>query len=293
MGFQGANVVVTGGAGFIGSHLVEQLVESGAKVVIIDDLSTGRIENLSHVDGQVVLRQLDIRHMSWKHLYDEWNYDIIFHLAGNAYVPPSVKRPIWDSNINFGGTLRLLEAHRKMNWSGALIYASSAAVYGNPIKLPIHEDDPWIPISPYGAGKLAAERYMAVYSQLYNIKAGALRYFSLYGPRQRKQVIFEIIEKIKINDKELFIYGDGSQVRDFNYVEDAARAAIIVAENGRLKGEVYNAASGCECSIHELAETLCMIMGVHPKFVYSGTVRPGDPEKWTGAWHYADENRQR
>ena len=187
MSLQGAHVLVTGGAGFIGSHLVEQLVASGARVVVVDDLSSGSIENVYRVNGQVELRQLDIRRASWKRLFDERQYDVIFHLAANAYIPPSVRRPAWDSRLNLGGTLRLLEALRKMKWPGALIYASSAAVYGNPVHLPMHEDDPWIPISPYGAGKLAAERYIAVYSQLYNLRAGSLRFFSIYGPRQRNK----------------------------------------------------------------------------------------------------------
>jgi UDP-glucose 4-epimerase len=281
MNLHGTNMLVTGGAGFIGSHLVEQLVAAGALVTVVDDLSTGRLENLSRVDGQVDLRELDIQQVSWQGLLNEQQYDVIFHLAANAYVPPSVERPAWDYQINLGGTFRLLEALRKMKWPGVLIYASSAAVYGNPVRMPIHEDDPMVPISPYGVAKLAAERYIAVYSRLYGLRAASLRFFSVYGPKQRKQVVYDLIEKIIRNPSKLFIHGDGSQVRDFNYVEDTARAAMLVTAWGALEGEAYNVASGRECSIQELAEKLCAIMDLQPRFVYSGSVRPGDPEKWS------------
>jgi UDP-glucose 4-epimerase len=146
--------------------------------------------------------------------------------------------------------------------------------------MPIREDDPTVPISPYGVAKLAAERYLAVYSHLYGLRAASLRFFSVYGPRQRKQVVYDFIKKISHNPTELFIHGDGTQVRDFNYVEDTARAAMLVAAHAPLQGEVYNVASGTECSIGALAGTLCAILGAQPQFVYSGSVRPGDPEKW-------------
>lgn len=260
---------------------MEQLVSHGAAVTIIDNLSSGRRENLSCALDKVNLLELDIRYLAWEELLGKQQYDILFHFAANAYVPPSVERPDWDYQINLESTLRLLEALRKIKWTGALIYASSAAVYGNPVKIPIHEDDPTVPISPYGVSKLAAERYVAVYSQLYGLKTASLRFFSVYGPRQRKQVVYDLIQKIFQNPSELFIYGDGSQTRDFSYVEDVARAAMLVAECAPLRGEVYNVASGRECSIQELAEQLCQIIGASPKFVYSGSVRPGDPERWS------------
>jgi UDP-glucose 4-epimerase len=281
MNLSKARVLVTGGAGFIGSHLTEQLVSAGAFVTVVDNLCTGRLENLSRVQGRYDFVELNIRKLPWKDYLIDHQFDVIFHLAGNAYVPPSVKRPAWDRRINFGESFRLLENLRKIKWPGALIYASSAAVYGDPFRIPIHEDDPLIPISPYGVGKLAAERYTNVYSRLYGLRAASLRFFSLYGPRQRKQVVYDLIRKVKKTENELSIFGDGSQVRDFNFVDDAARAAMIVAKNGSLNGEVYNVASGREYSIQALAETICSVMGVHPKFVYSGSVRPGDPEKWS------------
>lgn len=278
--WQGKRVLVTGGAGFIGSHLVEQLASSGSAVTVVDNLSTGHLDNLMDVDSKVNLLELDICHIAWGELLAE-RYDVIFHLAGNAYVPPSVESPAWDYQTNLDATFRLLEALRQVQWPGKLIYASSAAVYGNPGRLPICEDDPTVPISPYGVAKLAAERYVGVYGQLYGLRTTSLRFFSVYGPRQRKQVVYDLIQKIMRNPSELFIYGDGTQTRDFNYVEDTAQAATIVAERGALRGDVYNVASGRECSIRDLVEMLCRILDKSPRLVYGGDVRPGDPERWS------------
>lgn len=275
------NVLVTGGAGFIGSHLVEKLVAVSAAVTVLDDFSTGSRENLAQLQGNVDSIGADIREIAWERVIGNHRYDTIFHLAANAYVPPSVERPAWDYAVNMAGTFKLLEALRMAAWKGDLIYVSSAAVYGNPAQVPIHEDDPTIPISPYGVGKLASERYVSVYSQLYGLKAASLRLFSVYGPRQRKQVVYDLIGKIKRNSHELFIHGDGTQVRDFNYVGDTVQAAMLVAERGRLAGEVYNVASGKPCSIRELVEVLCHILDVQPTVIYSGSVRPGDAERWT------------
>jgi UDP-glucose 4-epimerase len=273
-------VLVTGGAGFIGSHLVEELLAAGAMVTVIDQCITGSLANLIQL-SKIDFRELDINQVSWENLLSEQDFQLVFHLAGSAYVPFSVENPSADLDINLECSFRLLEALRRIEWPGVLVYPSSAAVYGNPIRMPICEDDPTVPISPYGVSKLAVERYISVYSQLYGIKAASLRPFSVYGPRQRKLVVYDFIEKILKNPKELLIYGDGSQTRDFIYVEDVVRAMMLVAERGRLEGEVYNVASGQSVSIRELAESLCCILKIQPKFVYSGSVRPGEPEKWS------------
>lgn len=280
IGWFDRRVLVTGGAGFIGSHLVEKLAACGARVTVVDSLSTGHLENLAVVDPAVELRQVDVRDVDWEADINVQKYEVIFHLAANAYVPPSVERPSWDCEINFGATFRLLEALRCCAWRGALVYASSAAVYGHGVHMPIREEDPLAPISPYGVSKLASERYLAVYSQLYGLRGASARIFSCYGPRQRKQVIFDLLTKLRQNPNELFIYGDGTQTRDFNYVGDTARGLMLIAQAGALAGETYNLASGRACSIGELAQVLAQILRLQPRFVYSGSVRPGDPERW-------------
>jgi UDP-glucose 4-epimerase len=277
--WSGKSVLVTGGAGFIGSHLVELLIAAGARVTVIDNLRSGRRENLAAVIDAVTFVEEDVCDVDWDGFLSENTMDAVFHFAANAYVPPSVENPTFDYETNFAATFRLLEALRRLQWPGRLVFASSAAVYGNAVRVPIREDDPTVPISPYGVGKLAAERYLAVFAQLYGLRLASVRFFSAYGPRQRKQVVFDLLTKLSNDHDELFIHGDGTQVRDFLYVKDAARSAMIVAANGDLAGEAYNVGAGSEYTIDMLAKSLCKLVGLNPQFRYSGANRPGDPEK--------------
>lgn len=274
-------VLVTGGAGFVGSHLVERLVAAGANVKILD--IEHNPANLAAVRGSVVIHTADIRSLAWSSVlsHEDGDFDVIFHLAASAYVPPSVEDPLFDYRTNFAATLELLEALRQRRWPGRLVFASSGAVYGNPSRLPINEDDVTIPVSPYGVGKLAAERYAAVYAQLYGLRISSMRLFSVYGPRHRKQVVWDLMEKIATGEPTLPIHGDGTQVRDFVYVEDVVGAAMVIASEAEMAGEVYNVASGGRCTIDHLATTLCQLMGAEPTLAYTGLNRPGDPERLT------------
>jgi UDP-glucose 4-epimerase len=273
------SVLVTGGAGFIGSHLVELLTEASAQVTVFDTLVSGERENLASVIDDVTLLEYDVRNVDWEAYFSQNSTDVVFHFAANAYVPPSVESPSFDYETNFAATFRLLEALRRSQWPGRMVFASSAAVYGNAVRVPISEDDPTVPISPYGVGKLAAERYLAVFARLYGLRLASVRLFSAYGPRQRKQVVFDLLAKLSKDHHQLFIHGDGTQVRDFLYVKDAARSAMIVAANGELNGEAYNVGAGREYTIETLAKSLCKLTGLTPAFHYSGANRPGDPEK--------------
>ena len=276
--WKGKSVVVTGGAGFIGSHLVEQLVREQADVTVLDNFRSGSRANLAAVADQITLRECDIRDVNWDSVL-AGGVDVIFHFAANAYVPPSVEFPAVDYDINLSATFRLLESLRLNRWPGRMVFASSAAVYGNAIRVPIREEDPTVPISPYGVGKLASERYVAVFAKLFGLNLASVRFFSAYGPRQRKQVVFDLLAKLRNDGSQLPIHGDGTQVRDFLYVEDAARAAMAVAESGALEGEAYNVGGGREYTIDTLAKTLCAQAGVTPELRYTGVNRPGDPEK--------------
>lgn len=275
----GKSVLVTGGAGFIGSHLVELLVAADARVTVLDTLASGRRDNLVSVSDSITLTQQDIRRVAWTQYLSTHPADVIFHLAANAYVPPSVACPSFDFETNCVATFRLLEALRTMQWPGRLVFASSAAVYGNAVRVPIREDDPTVPISPYGAGKLAAERYLAIYGALYGLEVASVRFFSAYGPRQRKQVVFDLLSKLRDNRRSLVIHGDGTQVRDFLYVKDAALSAMTVAARAPMSGEAYNVGAGREYTIDILAKSLCKQLGVSPEIRYTGVNRPGDPEK--------------
>jgi UDP-glucose 4-epimerase len=276
----GQRALVTGGAGFIGSHLVEHLVDSGSTVTVIDDLSTGRIENLHRVISQIQFdeRPLEALLETPSTLLE---HDVVFHLAANAYIPPSIEDPAFDYSLNLDTTFRLLEVLRTSGQPPRLVYTSSAAVYGDPKRLPIHEADPTVPISPYGVGKLAAERYVAVYSQLYGITASSVRLFSVYGPRQCKQVVYDLIDRLAREPTRLDVIGDGTQERDFVFARDVAAALALVSNTAPGLGEVYNVASGSSCSIAELVSLVCEVMELNPELVYTGTVRPGDAQRWS------------
>jgi UDP-glucose 4-epimerase len=173
-----------------------------------------------------------------------------------------------------------LEALRLTSNPPRLVNISSAAVYGNPACLPIRETDPTVPISPYGVSKLAIERYVAVYSEIYGLRATSLRLFSVFGPRQRKQVVYDIFCRLRNNATRLEVLGDGSQARDFIYVLDVVQAMVLAAEKAPGLGEAYNVASGATHSIAELVAALCDVCGLTPEVVYTGHIRSGDAEKW-------------
>lgn len=273
-------VLVTGGAGFIGSHLVEHLVALAARVTVVDNLTTGRLDNLQCVLEQIEFVQGDIATLLQSNYIPLDQFDYIFHLAANPYIPPSVDNPAFDYQANLYTTFVLLEALRGLKTRPRLVNVSSAAVYGNPAALPIRESDPTVPISPYGVSKLAAERYVAVFSQIYGIRATSLRFFSVYGPRQHKQVVFDLFSKLSRNPRQIELLGDGSQARDFTYVLDVVQALILAATLAPGKGEALNVASGKTYSIAELAMECCQVVGVTPRVTYTGQVRPGDAGKW-------------
>jgi len=276
----GTRVVVTGGAGFIGSHLVECLVGRGAAVTVVDDLATGNPRNLEGVAASIELHGGGVRDAVTDPDFLA-GFDVVFHLAANPYIPPSVDDPTFDFELNLGTTFRLLEALRVAPRRPRLVFTSSAAVYGNPRRLPIHEDDPTVPISPYGVSKLAGERYAAVFANLYDLSCSSVRLFSVYGPRQRKQVVFDLLDRISQGPDRLEVYGDGTQERDFVFVRDVANAMVMVAERAPGRGEAYNVASGTVSSIAELVTALCGSLDAAPEIVYSGLVGPGDAEKWS------------
>lgn len=264
-------VVVTGGAGFIGSHIAWELVRDN-EVIVIDNLYTGKEEN---VPPGAKLVRADIRdYDAISELISHADY--VFHEAAQVSVVESIRDPAFTEEVNVLGTLNiirgLLEGH------GKLIFASSAAVYGDNPNLPLKETERPRPLSPYGVTKAAAEEYLRVYHELYGLPVVSLRYFNVFGPRQgfnQYAGVISIFINRALAGEPLVIYGDGKQTRDFIYVKDVVRANLLVAGSRRANGRVFNVATGKQTSILELAMKIIEITGTTSSIVFENP-RPGD-----------------
>ena len=255
-------VIITGGAGFIGSHLAEHLLAAGHSVRIVDNLSTGKRENLpTHPQLDFVLG--DIRDQGLV-LEVTAGVDAIVHLAAVASVQASVDDPTGTHETNFDGTLYLLEAARK-NKIRRFLYASSAAVYGDNTRLPLPEDEIPNPLSPYAVDKLAGEYYLRFYHAKFGIDTTAFRFFNIFGPRQDPSspysgVISIFIERIR-QGARVTLFGDGRQTRDFVYVGDLAALLTQALARPETVGQVINVGRGKQCDLLELLETLETLTG--------------------------------
>jgi UDP-glucose 4-epimerase len=237
--------VVTGGAGFIGSNLVDALVARGDEVVVVDDLSTGKRENLN---GDARLVELDIRSPDLADVFAQAEPDLCFHLAAQADVPTSVRRPDFDAEVNVVGTVRVLLAAGDR--TPVVFSSTGGAIYGD-CERPAREDDPRRPLSPYGVAKLSGEEYLAGWNRLHGTRHTALRFGNVYGARQEATLeggVVSIFLDAMAAGRETKIYGDGSQTRDFVHVDDVV-AAIMTAPGA---GGVFNVGGGIETSVAEL-----------------------------------------
>jgi nucleoside-diphosphate-sugar epimerase len=272
--------LVTGGAGFIGSHVVDQLVARGAEVTVADNMSTGLMDNLSGVASSIRLVNLDMAEDDLDPLLSSGGFDTIVHAAGNAYIQTSIETPGRDLRDNIVGTERLLASVRRASPESAVINISSAAIYGEGSGSPINEEEPTRPVSPYGISKLAADLYASLYARLYGSRTCTVRLFSVFGPRLRKQVIWDFMNRLAADPTELVILGDGGDRRDLNHIRNVVDAIILVAERAPLAGEVFNVASRDSVSIDEAARALSEAMGINPVFRHSGEVRAGNARSW-------------
>jgi UDP-glucose 4-epimerase len=270
-------VVVTGGAGFIGSHLADELAGRGYRVIILDDLSTGSMRNIEAIpkDRKVEFHRGTITDLpALRRLFEGARF--VFHLAALPSVPRSVHDPLTVHEVNATGTLKVLLAARDGGVS-KVIYSSSSSVYGDTPTLPKREDMTPHPQSPYAVTKAAGEHYCQVFEQVYRLPTVCLRYFNVYGPRQDPDseyaaVVPSFIKRTGAGEPPI-IYGDGEQTRDFTYVKDAAAANVLAAES-EASG-VYNIGSGAKVSISELARLIIRLSGRDLSPVYQGE-RPGD-----------------
>lgn len=265
--------LVTGGSGFLGGHLVAALRARGDRVTIADRQGLSRFED-------VPVHAIDLLEDDLADFLSEGRFESVFHLAGNVEVPLSVERPDLDFRLNAGMTLRLLEAMRRAAPGAKLLFTSTAAVYGEALDGPCPETQTPAPVAPYGASKWMAERYAALYARHCGLHTKSARIFSMYGPGLRKHVVFDLIAKLHADPDELVVQGDGQQVRDFSYVEDAVRALLAIHDGSPGRGEAVNVASGAPLSIVELARAIAAASGVAPRIRFDGEAGAGRSQRW-------------
>lgn len=264
--------VVTGGAGFIGSHLVDALLAENVNVRVIDNYSTGRSENLSHVAGRVDLIEADFAESgSWHEQFE--GADWVFHLGALADIVPSIQRPLDYFRANVTGTFNVLEAAKHAGVK-RFIYAASSSCYGIPDSYPTSESAPIAPQYPYALTKRLGEELVMHWALLYNLPAIALRLFNVYGPRSRTSGTYGAVLGVflaqKLAGKPFTVVGDGTQTRDFTYVTDVAHAFLTAAKSSRC-AEIYNVGSGETIAVNRLVELIGGEVTNIPK-------RPGEPD---------------
>ncbi len=272
--------LVTGGAGFIGSHIVELLAGSGNTVTVVDNFATGRMENLASVANRIEIERMDLSREDIAPMLERGRFDTIVHAAGNASIPSSVGDPRRDLEDNVLTTQNLLEAVRRVSPATAVVNMSSATVYAEGSDDPMPEEYAKEPVSPYGVSKLAAELYTTVYARVYGLRTASVRIFSVFGPRLRKQVVWDFMSRLAANPLELVIQGDGTERRDPSHVRNVAHAIVLVAGRSPLTGNVYNLGSSESISISELARDVATAMGLDPVIRHSGQRGAGHPRTW-------------
>ena len=277
-------VIVTGGAGFIGSHLAEALVIKGYHVVILDNFSTGRMDNIKDFkdNPHLIIEKIDITDFSAvSKAFEDTTF--VFHLAALADIVPSIQEPLKYHNSNVNGTITVLEAARKAGVK-KFIYAASSSCYGIPDMYPTPETSPIRPMYPYALTKCLGEQYVMHWDQTYDLPCISLRLFNVYGPRSRTSgtygAVFGVFLAQKLARKPFTVVGDGTQTRDFTYVTDVVDAFITAAESDK-RGELYNVGSGGTYSVNRLVELLGGKVMHIPK-------RPGEPD-----CTFADTNKIR
>ena len=272
----GMKTLVTGGAGFIGSHIVDRLLKDGHEVIVLDDFSTGHRSNLPDNEKLTIIEGDISNQDTVKECMQ--GIDWVFHKAAVASVPKTVNDPVGSSAVNYQGTLHLLEAATNNNVK-RFVFASSAALYGDEPTLPKIETMCPVTLSPYAVDKLASEFACGMYTKLYGLETVCLRYFNVYGPKQDPSspysgVISIFTDKLK-NKQTPTIFGDGQQTRDFVFVSDVVEANMKAVTTQQGTGQYYNIATGKKITLNQLLETLCEIYNIDFNVNY-GDVRKGD-----------------
>ena len=251
-------VVVTGGAGFIGSNMVDRLIAEGKEVIIIDNLSTGRLEN---INDKAEFHKIDLADVDVDVLTKLFkDVDVVFHFAALARVQPSIEDPLTFNNVNVNSTLKILMAAHEAGVK-RVVYSASSSAYGNTETLPTPESETTNPLSPYGLQKLIGEQYCKMFSEVYGLDTVSLRYFNVYGERMLLEgaycLVMGIFAKQMLNNQHLTITNDGNQRRDFTYVQDVVDANWLAAVHpDKLNGEVFNIGNGNNYSVNDVADMM-------------------------------------
>lgn len=267
-----SKVLVTGGAGFIGSHLVDLLIDNGHDVVVIDNLSSGKKENLN---PRSKFYQTDVLN-DLSEIFEMERFEFVFHEAAQMNVRRSIENPMFDSRVNIEGSINVLENCRRFGVKKIIFASSGGAVYGDTTRIPTPENHPLRPVSPYGLSKATVERYLDFYKHLYGLPYLALRYANVYGPRQNpagEAGVAAIFTELLLKAKAPTINGDGSKTRDFVYISDVVDATLLSLKTKKVG--VYNIGTGKETSIKEIFEMLRATLGVEIKPIHAAD-QPGE-----------------
>lgn len=272
-------VLVTGGAGFVGSHLVDSLIEKDFYVYSLDNYVSGKSENLSLANKTGNLKEIkgDICDTNLLEKIFSEGINMVFHQAVSK-MTVCLTDPLKDLEVNAGGTLNLLQLSKKYDVE-KFVHASTGSVYGEAKYFPTDEDHQTVPSSYYGVSKLAAERYVNVFNKLWNLNTTILRYYHVYGPRQENSDVggvVSIFARRVLQDKPIIIYGDGSQIRSFTYVNDVVDINLLALNKSEMEGNAYNCASGISVSILELANLVAKSLGKPDHPIEFREWKPGD-----------------
>jgi len=262
-----SKVLITGGAGFIGSHITDKLIEKGHQVVVIDNLSTGKKENLN---PQAKFYEADICNSEISQIFQKEKPEIVFHFAAQIDVHKSIKDPIQDARVNILGSLNLLQNCKEIKVKKFIFASSGGAVYGDTSIVPTPESHPETPESPYGICKLTVEKYLCFYKKTFGLNYTVLRLANIYGPRQDSKgeggVVAIFCDKM-LKQEQVTINGDGEQTRDFVYVDDVVNVALLSME--REKSDIYNIGTGKETNINEIFRKIKKLTGSSCEEVYT------------------------
>jgi UDP-glucose 4-epimerase len=270
-------ILVTGGAGFIGSHLVDRLIDNGHKVFVIDNLSLGRIEN---VNPKAVFYKMDIRDKQLEDIFKKEQPEIVSHHAAQASVTKSMEDPFFDNDVNIHGTLNIIECCKNYGVKKIIFSSTGGAVYGEPQYMPVNEKHPINPLSIYGLHKYFGEKYLNLYNKNYGLEFTVLRYSNVFGPRQNphgEAGVVAIFSKQLLQGDTPTIFGDGSKTRDYLYVDDVVDTNLLVMDM-KGNGKIFNLGWGIEITDQKIFDSIKEALNVNIKPIY-GSKRPGELDR--------------